>query len=130
MKKVLVICIVALIASVSAFAGSDAPQRGNRGNGDKDSQKRIEKMCKDLNLNEEQTKQFQQVNKDFMEKMKAQREASDTDRQKRREAMQAMQTERNAQIKKILTDEQYKKYTEMQKNMRKNMRKGDRPNRQ
>ena len=130
MKKVLVICIVALIASVSAFANSDAPQRGNRGDRNMDSQKRIEKMCKDLNLNEEQTKQFQQINKDFMEKMKKQREAADTDRQKHREAMQAMQTERNAQIKKILTDEQYKKYTEMQKNMRKNMRKGDRPNRQ
>lgn len=120
MKKVLVICLIALISGVTSFAADKAPQQrsGNRG---MDSKKRMEQMYKDLNLNEQQKKQFQKINDDFMEKMKKQREAGETDRQKMRENMQKMQNEREAQIKKVLTDEQYKQYTKKQEEMKKQM---------
>ena len=47
--------------------------------------------------------------------MNKEREAVKDDREKMREKMTAMYTEKEAQIKKILTDEQYKLYQEKQK---------------
>lgn len=132
MKKVLAICLIAMMCSVVSFAQQENGQqkRGQRGNM-MDPKKRTEQMCKELNLNEKQTKEFTKINDEFFEKMKKQRESGEKDRTKLREAMQKLQNDREAQIKKVLTDEQYKKYTAKQEEMRKNMRNrgGDRPRR-
>ncbi|WP_106832275.1 DUF4890 domain-containing protein [Parabacteroides pacaensis] len=132
MKKVLAICLIAMICSVSSFAQQENAQqkRGERGRM-MDPKKRTEQMCKELNLNEKQTKEFTKINDEFFEKMKKQRESGEKDRTKLREAMEKLQNDREAQIKKVLTDEQYKKYTAKQEEMRKNMRNrgGDRPRR-
>jgi hypothetical protein len=46
--------------------------------------------------------------------MKAERKQADSDRQKMREKMITMRNDRDAEMKKILTEDQYKQYLEKQ----------------
>lgn len=125
MKKVLGLFLVVLICSLPAYA-----QKGKCDGKMGDPSKRIEKMITDLKLNEQQAVDFRRIHQDFMEKMKKERNEMQADMQKdrtkMREKMQAMQEERNVEIKKILTEDQYKLYLEKQKEqqMRNSHKKG------
>ena len=110
MKKVIGLCLVLLISSVSVFAQSG--KRGAKKGGD--PAQRCEKMIADLKLDEKQAVDFRKVETEFREKMKAERKQTESDRQKMREKMNTMRNDRDAQIKKILTEEQYKQYLEKQ----------------
>lgn len=90
MKKVIGLCLVLLISSVSVFA-QDGKRRTKKGG---DPVQRCEKMIADLKLNEKQ---------------------ADSDRRKMREKMITMRNERDAEMKKILTEDQYKQYLEKQR---------------
>ena len=83
-KQILGLAVVLFMGSAVCMAQDN---RGER----PDMSKRIEQMVTDLGLNETQAKEFKAV----MEEM----------RKKRNEA--------DAKLKKILTDEQYKKYQSM-----------------
>lgn len=107
MKKVILsLAMFAFLASGSVCMAQDRPQRMN-------PQQRIEQMVKDLELNEKQAKEF----KALMESMRPQRGQNAGERPSR-EDMQKRRTEMEAKIKGILTEEQYKKYQDMQKNRR------------
>ncbi|WP_293715697.1 hypothetical protein [uncultured Parabacteroides sp.] len=110
MKKVIGLFLVILISSTTVFA-----QSGNRQGKKGDPSKRSEKMIEELKLNDKQAAEFRKVEADFKDQMTKEREAVKEDRQKMREKMTAMRTEKDAQIKSILTDEQYKLYQEKQK---------------
>ena len=110
MKKVIGLFLVILISSTTVFA-----QSGNRQGKKGDPSKRSEKMIEELKLNDKQAAEFCKVEADFKDQMTKEREAVKEDRQKMREKMTAMRTEKDAQIKSILTDEQYKLYQEKQK---------------
>ena len=105
MKKVIGLFLVILISSATVFA-----QSGNRQGKKGDPSQRSEKMIEELKLDDKQAAEFRKVEADFREQMNKEREA-----EKMREKMTAMRTEKEAQIKKILTDEQYKQYQEKQK---------------
>ena len=109
MKKVIGLFLVILISTATVFA-----QGGNRQGKEGDPSKRSEKMIEDLKLDDKQAAEFRKVEADFREQMKKERESVKEDREKMREKMIAMRTEKDAQIKKILTDEQYKQYQENQ----------------
>ena len=110
MKKVIGLFLVILISSTTVFA-----QSGNRQGKKGDPSKRSEKMIEELKLNDKQAAEFRKVEADFKDQMTKEREAVKEDRQKMREKMTAMRTEKDAQIKSILTDEQYKLDQEKQK---------------
>lgn len=112
MKKVFALGLLILATTVSAFAFDGVQQDSKKR---PDPAERMNKIVKELNLNEKQTKDFKKVNEEFVEKMKKEREANKEDKGKAREAMAAAQKDRNAKIKKILTEEQYKKFEEMEK---------------
>ena len=101
MKKVIGLCLVVLLSSTSVFA------RENR---------RMDKrkMIADLKLDEKQAVEFRKLQKEYMEKAQKEREAMKAEREKQREKMLAMREDKNAQMKKILTEEQYKQYLEKQ----------------
>ena len=101
MKKVIGLFLVILISSTTVFA-----QSGNRQGKKGDPSKRSEKMIEELKLNDKQAAEFRKVEADFKDQMTKEREAVKEDRQKMREKMTAMRTEKDAQIKSILTDEQ------------------------
>ena len=106
MKKVILsLTMFAFLASGSVCMAQDRPQRMN-------PQQRVEQMVKDLGLNEEQTKEF----KALMETMRPQR--GQQGERPSHEEMQKRRAEMEAKIKGILTEEQFKKYQEMQKNRR------------
>ena len=110
MKKVIGLFLVILISTATVFAqGGD--RQGKKG----DPSKRSEKMIEELKLDDKQAAEYRKVEADFREQMKKERESVKEDREKMREKMTAMRTEKDAQIKKILTDEQYKQYQEKQK---------------
>ena len=111
MKKVIGLCLVLLISSVSVFA--QGGKRGAKKGGD--PAQRCEKMIADLKLNEKQAADFRKVEAEFRDKMKAERKQADSDRQKMREKMTTMRNDRDAEMKKILTEDQYKQYLEKQR---------------
>ena len=80
MKKVIGLCLVLLISSVSVFAQDG--KRGAKKGGD--PAQRCEKMIADLKLDEKQAADFRKVEAEFREKMEAERKQADLDRQKRR----------------------------------------------
>lgn len=111
MKKVIGLCLVLLISSVSVFAqgGKRSAKKGG------DPAQRCEKMIADLKLDEKQAADFRKVEAEFRDKMEAERKQLDSDRQKMREKMTAMRNDRDAEMKKILTEDQYKQYLEKQR---------------
>lgn len=115
MKKVIGLFLVILISSATVFA-QDGNRQGKKG----DPSKRSEKMIEELKLDDKQAAEYRKIEADFREKMMKDREAAKEDRAKMREKMMAMRAEKDAQIKSVLTDEQYKLYQEKQK-------KADRP---
>lgn len=115
--KVLSLCMVVMLSSASLFAQTPQSPQKDR------SQVRSERMISDLNLNEKQAKELKEIENSFSTKMKADRENAKADREKMRQEMTKMRTEKDAQIKKILTDEQYQKYQSLSK--QKNNKKGN-----
>ena len=99
-KQILGLAVVLFIGSTVCMA------QDNRG-GRPDMSKRIEQMVTELGLNETQAKDFKAV----MEEMRPNRNSSGE--RPSREEMQKKRNEADAKIKKILTDEQYKKYQSM-----------------
>lgn len=67
MKKVIGLCLVLLISSVSVFAQDG--KRGAKKGGD--PAQRCEKMIADLKLDEKQAADFRKVEAEFRDKMKA-----------------------------------------------------------
>ena len=99
-KQILGLAVVLFMGSTVCMA------QDNRG-GRPDMSKRIEQMVTELGLNETQAKDFKAV----MEEMRTNRNSSGE--RPSREEMQKKRNEADAKIKKILTDEQYKKYQSM-----------------
>lgn len=114
MKKVLGLFLVILVCSVSMHA-----QKGKKDGRMGDPSKRMEQMITDLKMNDTQAADFRKIHQDFMEKMRKERDEiqkdMQTDRTKMREKMEKMREDRNAEIKKILTEDQYNQYLEKQK---------------
>lgn len=69
----------------------------------------------DLKLDEKQAADFRKVEAEFRDKMKAERKQADLDRRKMREKMMSLRDDRDAEMKKILTEDQYKQYLEKQR---------------
>lgn len=104
-KQILSLAVALLIGTTVCMA--QRPQNNQQRQADRE--KRIEKMVTDLGLNEKQAKDFKAA-MDEMRPAKGNSTArpSREEMQKKREAVEA-------KIKKILTEEQYKKYQDMRK---------------
>lgn len=115
MKKFL-FTIVALLLSASTF--SQQPQR-REFKPEEMATRMADGMKKELNLNDEQYKSVYNLYLKRGEEMKARREkgqqSQQVDREARREEMKKSQEALNAELQKILTNEQYSQYEEMLK---------------
>ncbi len=114
MKKTFFAAFMAfcLLAGSSAFAqqnrSAQAPKE--RPTAEQMAQHRTERMTKELGLNEAQAKQVYALNLQQAKAMEAKRDDKQADRQKMQTARQA----NDAQMKSILTADQYTKWSEMQ----------------
>lgn len=127
MKK-FIFAAFALIFSMSIFA--QQPQRGERREfkPEEAATFQADRMKKELALNEEQYKALYNFYLKRNEEMKKERakfqEGQQIDREALRAEMVKRQEAQNAEFKKILTPEQYKKYEEMQKREQERRRQG------
>lgn len=127
MKKLL-LAAVALMFSVSMFA--QQLQRGERREfkPEEMATRMADGMKKELNLNDEQYKSVYNLYLKRGEEMKARRDkgqqGQQVSREARREEMKKNQEAMNAELKKILTAEQYTKYEEMLKKQQQRQRQG------
>lgn len=120
MKKKNILLVFALIVSMLSFA--QKPQGGQNGSSQRQrmspedmSKRQTERMVKQLKLDEAQTVKVQAINLDFSEKMKTAFESAQDDRSSMRSKMETIRNEKNAELKTVLTEEQYKKYLEDEK---------------
>jgi Spy/CpxP family protein refolding chaperone len=77
--------------------------------------RQTEQMVKDLGLNDSQKTKIEALNKKYGAKMGEVFQSAGGDREKVREKMTAMRTEKDAELKTILTPEQFTKYQELEK---------------
>lgn len=86
-------------------------RQGPRGDRPRGQRERInfDQLAAQLALSPEQEEQFVALNEDFQTKMQEMRD-SGTDRMAMREQMRSMRDERSAELKKILTEEQFQQY--------------------
>ena len=127
MKK-FILAAFALVFSMSIFA--QQPQRGERREFKPEEMAtfQADRMKKELDLNEEQYKALYNFYLKRGEEMKKERakfqEGQQIDREALRAEMVKRQEAQNAEFKKILTPEQYKKYEEKQKREQERRRQG------
>ena len=116
------IAITAVAGGLLAFSPQTAAQEGQRGQGQRGQgqgrgsqniEQRLERMATALELTEAQKKQLKPILEKQGEKMQAIFQNQDMSQEQRREAMTKLRAENEAQYKKILTAEQYKKWQEM-----------------
>ena len=89
---------------------------------------RCERMITRLKMDEKQAAEFRKQHQEFAMQAKKEREAMQALREQHQQKMQALRDKQDAELKKLLTEEQYKQLKEKQL-MPKKDRQKDRPNR-
>jgi len=128
MKKIIGLCVVILLSSVSVFAQDKKDRKP-------DYNKRQERLAERLNLDEKQKADFQKLNEKYADKMKNEWKSMQAQREEQKQKMLALREQKNEEVKKILTEEQFKTYLEKQRpegrnkhsKMKDQKRKSDRP---
>ncbi|TKG93446.1 DUF4890 domain-containing protein [Puteibacter caeruleilacunae] len=82
------------------------------------AQKSTKAMIEKLSLNKEQGEKIGEINLKYAEKMQEIFKKGKGNRDQMRSSMQTMRKDQEAEIKKVLTEEQYKKYQAWQKERR------------
>lgn len=108
MKKIIVVLLA--LAPMFAFAQKAQPKK----TADERVEAQTERLAKDLNLNEDQKAQVAAINKKYVEQAQQRKAEAQADKQARHEAAQQMKADHEAEIKKVLTEDQYAKYQELQ----------------
>ena len=114
-KKSFVLVLVSLfIFSVSA----QRPDRGPRMTPEERATRQTEMMTKQLDLTADQQVKIKEINLKFSQQMAAQRDQAGGDRQQNMEKMKAQMDARDAEIKQVLTPEQFEKWQTKRNEMR------------
>lgn len=122
MKKVLVTGMLFLATTLAVFA-QDGKGR-NRESGERDHSKRYERLAEKLDLNAQQIEDLKKIDKEHFDRMQANRDKMKEERQKMLADKDKMRTERDDAFKKLLTEEQLKKYDELKSQQRQSSHKG------
>ena len=135
MKALIKSALVCMMAIVAVGVSAQPPQgQRQQATPEERAKQRTEQLKKDLGLNETQEKQVYDLQLKMMKEMEAMRGSGQTDREKMRTEMGKRQTEMTAEMKKILTEDQFKKWEKQEAERRGNMRGrgqgGQRPQRQ
>jgi hypothetical protein len=108
MKKGLFLCVIFLLGAVGAVGQNDFRER---------AKERTEKYVKELKLDEKKAESFRKILDEATQKMREEREkirsAGNQNREAMREAFTKINDERDKEIKKVLSEEEYKKYQEL-----------------
>ena len=120
MKNLICLCLGCVLATSSLFARDH--RRGGGRMGEMNDSIRCERMITRLQLDEKQAKEFRKQHQEFAQQAKKEREQMQALREQHQQKMQALRDKQDAELKKLLTEEQYKELT-----ARRPMPKKDRP---
>jgi len=109
-----VIALGGLVAFGTMVKAEDKPEGKPHGKAHGDMKERGAKMAEELGLNDEQKGKMGDVMKEFGPKTKAIFEDASLSKEDKMAKMKAINEERNAKIKDILTAEQFEKWQKMQ----------------
>lgn len=133
MKKLgLLVVTVLFVTGVSSTFGSNVghlsqktefqiqkPIKGQKMDAEKMAQKQTQKLVEELKLTKGQESKVLEINQEFMKKQADIRSkmssASDAEKEPLKKEMKKNNQEKNKQIKALLTEDQVKLYSEMQK---------------
>lgn len=87
-------------------------------------QEMIQQLKDSLNLSEVQVDSVKAIFKEFLSKQMELRQNEDQSREDRFAKMKELNDARNARLKAVFTDEQYRKFKEMEERRREQMRGG------
>lgn len=117
MKQRFYFLVTALLFATIVMA--QPPQGGPQGgpmNPEEMVKRQTEEMVKDLGLDAKQTEKVSAINKKYADKMgEIFKSSQGADRDAMREKMMTMKTQKDAELKTVLTAEQYTKYQEIEK---------------
>ncbi len=108
MKKILVFTDLAMGLTFATQAQSANPNKGEK-------REERKKMMADLNMSDDQSKQFKEANEDFRVKAQKIRDNSAIDKVEKKKQLMALNQERKTKVEEILTPEQQAKMKEMKK---------------
>lgn len=114
---------------VGSFTLAAQAQRGRTNMSlEERAEKQTERMTKQLGLSDAQSAKVQELNLKYGEKIKEVRDNADGDREAMRANLETLQTERNAELKTLLTEAQYASHlkTEAERRQRFSERRGAR----
>ena len=113
------------LALLVFFALSVQAQDGNRNtNNNQKADKMTEDMQRDLNLTNDQATRIRTANRNYMERKQALKDNDDMDSAEMDRQMTTLRDNHHKEVRKILNEEQYRKYAE-NKNFDDDMRKKD-----
>ena len=116
---------VLLFASLTIGAVANAqPPGGGAGRGGMSPEAMIAQMKDSLNLSQVQVDSVTAIYKEFLPKQMELRQNQDMSREDRMAKMQEINADMNKRLKGALTEEQYKKFQEMQERRRQRMQGG------
>jgi len=114
-KSLVLVLVSVFVINVSA----QNPNRNSRMTAEERAAKRTEMMTKQLDLTEDQQAKIKEINlKHFQERPNHQRQVRE-ERRQNRENMRSQMTARDAELKEVLTPEQYEKWQEKKQETRK-----------
>lgn len=115
-----------IVALFFAFTFTANAQRGDRQPHDpkQAAEKQTTRMVEKLSLNEIQTAQVKEINLTYAQKLQAAHENNKGNREAMKEISTAINTEKAAELKRVLTAEQFTAFEEMQPKRGKGKRKG------
>lgn len=96
-----------LIANICTFA------QGQRLSPEEHAVRQTERMVEKLDLSDDQKVKVEEINLRYANKMKAEMERNQGNREAMRTIMQAMRKDQLAEMKSVLTDKQFKKFKKM-----------------
>ena len=125
MKALVKKSLVLLLASLFVFSVSaQRPDRNSKMTPEDRAAKQTEMMNKQLDLTADQQAKIQAINLKYSQQMAAQRSQATEDRQQNMENMKTQMEARNAEIKQVLTPEQFEKWQTIRNEMRQNRGQG------
>ena len=104
---------IVLFTSNNMFAQDKTPQKPEQ-TPETMSQRHADKMKSDLNLNDEQTKKVYEVNLKYNKERQANREKRSQERKEKMAEAKKKNEQKNAELKNILTADQYSKMIQNQ----------------
>ena len=118
MKVLKTLLLFGCLILVSVSYGQDRPRSERSAERVKERGAQFNKMVAELKLSKDQAETLKEINQDYRSKMRKIRQENEGDRPAMRSKMQELRTNQQAEIKDIMTEEQFTAFQKIMKEQR------------